>query len=643
MLKKIICSIPVIIGCVALSPMLIKAATKDVTVPITKDYSSATINVAMEAPGTYSGTLTSPKGDVYECTVIDESNMSCTIEKITAGDWKLSVTDDTQEELPKISVSMSAAKATETTVVDNKNIVVGKDIAGLKIYFKDDDIVITWTDESVGRVKVQIVDLDTNETIANETVDGQSYTCAIPASTKRISVNIVPSSSSNVSGAVLTYTYDIDNHPDATVNFPDMEYTNNPNVDVTIEAGEEYTAFAEVNGSEQVKDIDVPVGETTVTIPMTEDGNNEIKVYIVDENGNMRSTSRSYILDTVAPELTLAEEYDNMETYDSTYTITGTCVNYDTFQINGEDIDVTTDGTFSFDATLHEGTNTIVLTATDVAGNEASYEIHIIMLVKKEPVVKPEEIVGLIAVIAIVIVLIVLKIRKKKQNKHNEDDSDDENEKKSDKKSKTVKKDDKIVNKKKERPKNDAPKKKGMKQDKKQAKENSKLSLDLETLKKYKKQLTFVGVLVGALILFNIMLLPCRIVSDSMAPTLNTGDLAVHNRLAYVARSPQRGEVITFKVNGELVGKRIIGIAGDTIAFHDGYVYLNGQLLDESAYLGEDVETNSMDEFTVPEGTVFVLGDNRENSEDSRFWNDPYVPIKVIEGKLIFVIPLSNN
>lgn len=150
-------------------------------------------------------------------------------------------------------------------------------------------------------------------------------------------------------------------------------------------------------------------------------------------------------------------------------------------------------------------------------------------------------------------------------------------------------------------------------------------------------------VVIVALFVFHFLLMNGKVLSGSMEPTLKTGQYFVANRLAYVKKSPKRGDIISFQNDKDLFIKRVIGVAGDKISFHDGYVYLNGKKLDESSYLDSDVETNCMDSFKVPDGTVFVLGDNRENSSDSR---DPktirgnYVPIKNIKAKYLFTLPL---
>ncbi len=149
---------------------------------------------------------------------------------------------------------------------------------------------------------------------------------------------------------------------------------------------------------------------------------------------------------------------------------------------------------------------------------------------------------------------------------------------------------------------------------------------------------------VALFVLLNFILCIGYISSGSMEPTLMTGDYMVENRLAYVTHRPQRGDIISFKnqKTKETIGKRIIGVEGDHVEFYDGYVYINGEQLDESAYLDPDIETNCAATFDVPDGCVFVLGDDRENSNDSRFWESPYVRIRDIKAKYLFSIPLSK-
>lgn len=130
--------------------------------------------------------------------------------------------------------------------------------------------------------------------------------------------------------------------------------------------------------------------------------------------------------------------------------------------------------------------------------------------------------------------------------------------------------------------------------------------------------------------------------SGSMEPTLMTGDRALINQMAYIGnREIKRGDIVVFwfEEQQEYFGKRVIGLPGDEISFEDGKVYINGEILDESSYLDPSVETLCVKEFTVPEGSYFLLGDNRRSSLDSRYWKNPYIEKKAIKGKYLCRFP----
>lgn len=131
--------------------------------------------------------------------------------------------------------------------------------------------------------------------------------------------------------------------------------------------------------------------------------------------------------------------------------------------------------------------------------------------------------------------------------------------------------------------------------------------------------------------------------TGSMEPTLGVGNTVFYNRLAYIDNTPQRGDIVAFKSDeyGVYFGKRIIGLPGDEISFDGGRVVINGRYCDESAYLPANVETNCAKTFTVPDGCCFLLGDNRENSNDSRFWTDPYISFDKIKGRYLWQIDFS--
>jgi len=132
-----------------------------------------------------------------------------------------------------------------------------------------------------------------------------------------------------------------------------------------------------------------------------------------------------------------------------------------------------------------------------------------------------------------------------------------------------------------------------------------------------------------------------RVESVSMQPTLFAGDMVIVNKLAYrFNNSPHRGDVIVFKYPPDPESipyiKRIVGLSGDQVHIANGKVYINGQLIDEP-YL--KVSTNRGGDWTVPDRQLFVMGDNRNNSRDSRAWG--FVPFENIIGRaeLIYLPP----
>ena len=162
--------------------------------------------------------------------------------------------------------------------------------------------------------------------------------------------------------------------------------------------------------------------------------------------------------------------------------------------------------------------------------------------------------------------------------------------------------------------------------------EDNKTAKKLKTLKKW---VVFVLILFTlSLLIFRFVLIPGNVPSASMEPTLMTGDIIFVNGLAYDTHDPQRGDIIAFHSQelGCVLIKRIIGMPGDKVSFEGNSVNINGEPLNES-YLTDNVGTKCGETFTVPADSYFVLGDNRENSLDSRFWKDPFVSRKSIMGR----------
>ena len=132
-----------------------------------------------------------------------------------------------------------------------------------------------------------------------------------------------------------------------------------------------------------------------------------------------------------------------------------------------------------------------------------------------------------------------------------------------------------------------------------------------------------IAVIIAAIILTFIK--PIVVRQSSMEPPFYSGDYIFISKQAYrLFGEPERGDVIVFRTDmkdennkDKNLIKRIIGLPGDTVEIIGGYVYLNGKLIDEP-YLNEQGISGEMDEVTVPDGKLFVMGDNRGVSQDSR-------------------------
>ncbi len=124
-----------------------------------------------------------------------------------------------------------------------------------------------------------------------------------------------------------------------------------------------------------------------------------------------------------------------------------------------------------------------------------------------------------------------------------------------------------------------------------------------------------------AVLLRTFVLEPRQIPSASMEPTLQIGDRVIVEKLFFHPSSLHRGDVIVFNepnLKESPLIKRVIGLPGNTVLIRNGVVYVNGQPLHES-YIKEK-PVGDYGPVTVPPDKLFVLGDNRNNSDDSRFW-----------------------
>ena len=134
----------------------------------------------------------------------------------------------------------------------------------------------------------------------------------------------------------------------------------------------------------------------------------------------------------------------------------------------------------------------------------------------------------------------------------------------------------------------------------------------------------------------NVVLEKTSVLGDSMEGTLSDGDSIIINKFAYLFKAPGRGDVIVFKQSGSEHDyydiKRVVGLPGETLQIVDGAVHINGEEIKEKINCEKMLIPGlAKDAITLEEGEYFVLGDNRNNSEDSRFANVG----TVVEGEII--------
>lgn len=181
--------------------------------------------------------------------------------------------------------------------------------------------------------------------------------------------------------------------------------------------------------------------------------------------------------------------------------------------------------------------------------------------------------------------------------------------------------------------------------------------ISVRGLGRFAKQL--VTAVIAALVIKSFALESYYIPSASMTPTLSVDDCILVPKLAYGLRvpfsrdalvswsNPTRGEVVVFNreddptthidESARTMVKRVIGLPGDRVAIRGAQVFVNGESLAEPYARWQRGGSSDERTFTVPEGSLFMLGDNRDESYDSRFWSQPFVPNERVVGPVATV------
>lgn len=130
----------------------------------------------------------------------------------------------------------------------------------------------------------------------------------------------------------------------------------------------------------------------------------------------------------------------------------------------------------------------------------------------------------------------------------------------------------------------------------------------------------------------------------SMNPTLNDKDRLIVEKVTYYFRQPSPGDIVVIKYPAnpkEKFIKRVVAVGGDTVEIKDNTLYVNNIPKKENYLL--ETTMNDFNKVTVPKGTIFVMGDNRNNSRDSRFTDVGFVDLSMVIGRAVFrIYPLNS-
>jgi len=598
--------------CTASFSVYAKEVEKNITVTLSENYIQCGFYITFENGNIIEDTVViSPSKEEYPASIDPVSGiLKATIKNAKAGTYQVrirkQISGETENPIDKEigQVTVNVKAEAETKDVVNGDLKLTKEIYGLRIYWKDDSIVADWEDDSVGKVNITIVDAKTLQILDHQTVKENYYEFPISATVEEILITVIPTVSEGVPGAGEEYSIPFINQPSGTITFEDFEYTNKEFIQATVVLNSPYRLIYENNGTYVGESEDIlPAGTHQIEVP-TVIGDNLIKIYIVDDKHNMRSTSHFFVCDVTPPVLKIENDINGISTLENTVTISGMVTDFSTLYFRNESIDVEWDGTFSVEAFLKEGENDLLLTASDEAGNEVVYRAVVTKLIPKKSAF-PWPNVGIGTGFLLLFILFIIK-RKVFATLH-------------------------ITIPSPKKTKNNSPEKV------KRVKVDSPFS---------KRTITdYICFLITILIYFILIFFVFQfgiVQSSSMEPNLMKQEWIVGNKLAYLVKKPQRGDIVTFSFpdSKEILVKRIIGLPGDKIEFVDGYIFINGIICDESAYLKEDIETNSNTSFQVPADSYFLLGDNRSNSYDSRYWSIPYVKKEQLQAKLLFHLNL---
>ena len=137
---------------------------------------------------------------------------------------------------------------------------------------------------------------------------------------------------------------------------------------------------------------------------------------------------------------------------------------------------------------------------------------------------------------------------------------------------------------------------------------------------KVKVLLPYIIIILVVLFIKAFIVTPIKVNGESMYPTLEEGDIMILNKTAYYFNKPKRFDIVVVDMPDEYLIKRVIGLPGEHIEYKDNTLYVDGKKVKENFKHGvtDDFNIEELDSYTIPENSYLVMGDNRENSLDSR-------------------------
>ena len=152
-------------------------------------------------------------------------------------------------------------------------------------------------------------------------------------------------------------------------------------------------------------------------------------------------------------------------------------------------------------------------------------------------------------------------------------------------------------------------------------------------MEKIRELLPYIIILIIVILLKCFVVTPIRVNGTSMIPTLHPKDIMILNKTAYYTKNPKRFDIVVVDLEDEKIIKRVIGLPGEEVEYHNNTLYINGKKVKENI---DKVDTDDYKSGKIPKDSYLVLGDNRKGSYDGRMFG--FIKKKQIEGKTSLTI-----